>query len=156
MNLHVKIAKSLVEKNPVLMLLFMLFHFTQICAFLTCLFVFMGCYLWFIGAKIHNFSKSQEIRCVFRQIGVFIPCFNNCAKRSEKHVIIPTKNKSKCRCKILFLSKLVDAQFAEDSQRCVYLNLSKSIKKTKCTYFRFLNPSQFQKIMYFCHWFAPK
>ena len=53
------------EKNSVLMLLFMSFHFTQICAFIAYLFVFMGYYLLFNVAKIHNFSKLQEIRCVF-------------------------------------------------------------------------------------------
>jgi hypothetical protein len=63
--LRVKIAKSLVEKNPVLMLLFMSFHFTQFCAFIAYLFVFMGYFLCFNGAKIHNFSMVQGIMGVF-------------------------------------------------------------------------------------------
>ena len=43
----------------------MSFHFTQICAFLTYSFRFMGYYLCFIGAKIHFFSKAQGRKAFF-------------------------------------------------------------------------------------------
>lgn len=45
-------------------------HFTQFCAFIAYLFRFMGYCLCFIGAKIHIFSKSQGIGCVFSLICV--------------------------------------------------------------------------------------
>lgn len=59
------------EKNSVLMLLFMSFHFTQFCAFIAYSFVFMGYYLWFIEAKVHNFSEVQGNWCVFLWIYLF-------------------------------------------------------------------------------------
>ena len=49
------------------MLLFMLFHFTQICAFIAYLFRFIGYYSCFIGAKIRFFSKVQGIGSDFLQ-----------------------------------------------------------------------------------------
>ncbi len=46
----------------------MSFHFTQFCAFISYSFVFMGYYLWFIEAKVHNFSEVQGIWCVFSSV----------------------------------------------------------------------------------------
>ena len=52
-------------KNSVLMLLFMSFHFTQICAFQPCLFVFMGYYSCFYRCKNRQFFKSKCFLEVF-------------------------------------------------------------------------------------------
>ena len=38
-------------------------HFTQICAFIAYSFVFMSYYLWFIVAKIDNFSNQSALGC---------------------------------------------------------------------------------------------
>lgn len=43
-----------------------------------------------------------------------------------------------------------------DFRMILFSKTAKIHQKTKCTYFRFLSPPRFQKIMYFCHWVFPK
>lgn len=53
------------EKDSVLMLLFMSFHFTQFSAFLTYSFRFMGYYLCFYRCKDRQFSKGASLKVIF-------------------------------------------------------------------------------------------
>ena len=53
------------EKNSVLMLLFMSFHFTQFCAFLTYSFRFMGYYSCFYRGKDTFFFKDTREKTFF-------------------------------------------------------------------------------------------
>lgn len=54
----------------------MSFHFTQICAFLTYSFRFMGYCLCFIVAKLQNFPKNQAAILFFSvKIGVLLKYF---------------------------------------------------------------------------------